>query len=139
MRTTRRAHPPVSNIKTFQATNHKECEGFLNKLEIHFELHERFFRDNERPQVATGASLLENELLSHWRQEGKTPSNPHLGRLQGILRKGNHRPKDPAPQCGPGLCKNRTACPARGAVDIFAFDHACLEPVGFGYESQVCC
>ena len=52
--------------------NHKECEGFLNKLEIHFELHERFFRSNERAQVATGASLLGNELLSRWRREGKT-------------------------------------------------------------------
>ena len=52
--------------------NHKECEGFLNKLEIHFELHEQFFRSNKQAQVATGASLLENELLSCWRQEGKT-------------------------------------------------------------------
>ena len=42
-----RTTPSVSNIKTFQAMNHKECEGFLNKLEIHFELHEWFFRSNE--------------------------------------------------------------------------------------------
>lgn len=59
--------PAVTNIKSFQATNHKEYEGFLNKLEVHFELHEKFFRDNERAQVATGASLLGNELLSRWR------------------------------------------------------------------------
>ena len=52
--------------------NHKECEGFLNKLEIHFELYEWFFRSNEWAQVATGVSLLGNELLSHWRWEGKT-------------------------------------------------------------------
>ena len=67
-----RTAPSVSNIKTFQAINYKECEGFLNKLETHFELHERFFRSNERAQVATGASLLGNELLSRWRREGKT-------------------------------------------------------------------
>ena len=63
----KRTASSVSNIKTFQAINHKECEGFLNKLEIHFELHEQFFRSNERAQVATGASLLGNELLSCWR------------------------------------------------------------------------
>lgn len=67
--------PAVANIKSFQATNHKEYEGFLNKLEVHFELHEKFFRDNERAQVATGASLLGNELLSRWRREGKTHPN----------------------------------------------------------------
>ena len=60
-----RTTPSVLNIKTFQAMNHKECEGFLNKLEIHFELHEWFFRSNEQAQVATDASLLGNELLSH--------------------------------------------------------------------------
>ena len=60
-----RTTPSVLNIKTFQAINHKECEGFLNKLEIHFELHEQFFRSNKQAQVATGASLLGNELLSH--------------------------------------------------------------------------
>ena len=57
----------VSNIKTFQAINYKECEGFLNKLEIHFELYKQFFRSNKQAQVATGASLLGNELLSYWR------------------------------------------------------------------------
>ena len=55
----------VSNIKTFQAMNHKECEGFLNKLEIHFKLHKQFFRSNEQAQVAIDISLLGNELLSH--------------------------------------------------------------------------
>ena len=60
-----RTAPSVLNIKTFQAMNHKECKGFLNKLEIHFELHEQFFRSNEQAQVAIDISLLGNELLSH--------------------------------------------------------------------------
>ena len=42
-----RTAPSVLNIKTFQAINYKECEGFLNKLEIYFELHKQFFRSNE--------------------------------------------------------------------------------------------
>ena len=68
----KRTTSSVLNIKTFQAMNHKECEGFLNKLEIYFELYKQFFRSNKWAQVATGASLLGNELLSHWRQEEKT-------------------------------------------------------------------
>ena len=47
--------------------NYKECEGFLNKLEIYFKLYEQFFKSNKQAQVATGASLLGNKLLSHWR------------------------------------------------------------------------
>ena len=43
-----RTAPSVSNIKTFQAMNYRECEGFLNKLKIHFKLYEWFFRSNEQ-------------------------------------------------------------------------------------------
>ena len=35
----KRTAPSVLNIKTFQAMNHRECKGFLNKLEIHFKLY----------------------------------------------------------------------------------------------------
>ena len=63
----KRTIPLVLNIKTFQAINYKECEGFLNKLEIHFKLYEQFFRSNEQAQVAIDASLLGNELLNYWR------------------------------------------------------------------------
>ena len=63
----KRTAPSVLNIKTFQTMNYKECEGFLNKLEIYFKLYEQFFKSNKQAQVATGASLLGNKLLSHWR------------------------------------------------------------------------
>lgn len=63
--------PNAVNISPFQATNLKEYESFINKLENYFLQFDYFFSLSDKNKVTSAAAHLSTELMNRWMRENK--------------------------------------------------------------------